>query len=479
MKIPDLTHRGMRLEPWPTMYDNNYRPSSNDALWCPELETADPEVRDEVILFKLQHILQWAWKRSSFYRKKWETAGVHPDIVRTLDDFSKFPVVTKQELRQSQTDNPPFGKYLCVDPDDIFHMHGTSGTTGDPTLFGISRDDWNRIAHAHARIMWAAGIRPSDTIFIGSPFSLYIGSWGALIGVERLGARILPFGAGIAGQTATAVYLMARVKPTCFYGTPSYALRVAEVAADEGLDPRRDFHFRIMFFSGEPGAGIPATKKKIEEIFGAHVIDMGSTAEMSPWMTNAECSARTGMHLWQDIVYTQVCDQKTYMPVPFGQEGTPIYTHLERTSQPMIRFLSGDLTRWDNAPCPCGRTYPRLPDGIYGRIDNMLIVRGHNVYPHVVEDTLRAIPGVGEEFRILIDRKGAMDEVVIQAEYHDSHSAPEARGALETFVTERLWQAMGVRPIVRLVLRGTLERTEFKAKRVIDNRELYQAYIRN
>jgi phenylacetate-CoA ligase len=157
---------------------------------------------------------------------------------------------------------------------------------------------------------------------------------------------------------------------------------------------------------------------------------MGSMVEMSPWMTNGECRHRTGMHLWQDVVYTQVCDPTTFQPVPYGEEGTPVYTHLERTSQPMIRLVSGDLTRWTDAPCLCGRTYPRLPDGLYGRIDDMFIVRGENIYPSAIEDTLRAIEGFGGEFRVIVSRKDAMDELLVRAEYAASHAAPERQTAL-------------------------------------------------
>src|SRR2546426_2368096 len=162
--------------------------------------------------------------------------------------------------------------------------------------------------------------------------------------------------------------------------------------------------------------GIPATKRLIEETFRGRCVDMGSMAEMTPWMTNAECRHRTGMHLWQDVVFAQVCDRETFAPPPFGAEGTPVYTHLERTSQPMIRLVSGDLTRWTDEPCPCGRTYPRLPDGLYGRIDDMFIVRGENIYPSAIEDTLRAIDGFGGEFRVIVSRREAMDEFLIRAE---------------------------------------------------------------
>lgn len=477
MNLPNLSHRGIKLEPWPTVYGDHYLPHQDERYWCPEIETADEATMNNIIVFKLRHIVEWAWGKSSFYRKKWKDAGVHPDTIRSVDDLVKFPVVTKQELRQAQTDDPPFGNYLCTRKDEAYRIHGTSGTTGTPTLFGINNGDWSRIANAHARIMWGAGIRPSDTIFIGSFFSLYLGSWGVLAGGERLGASVVPFGAGIQGHTKVAVHLMKRMKPTCFYGTPSYALHLAEVAREEGIDPRKDFSFHTLLFSGEPGASIPSTKKKIAEIFNAKCIDMGSMAEMTPWMTNAECTFRTGMHLWQDIVYTQICDPKTFKPVPFGEEGTPIYTHLERTSQPMIRFVSGDLSRWDNTPCECGRTYPRLPLGVYGRIDDMLIIRGHNVYPSVIEDTLRSIRGVGDEFRIIVSKEGAMNELCIEAEYQKSHGSPVALSKLQGIIIEKLYQTVGVRSKVKMAKAGTLARTQFKARRIIDDRDLYRNFI--
>jgi phenylacetate-CoA ligase len=181
------------------------------------------------------------------------------------------------------------------------------------------------------------------------------------------------------------------------------------------------------------------------------------------------------MHLWQDVVYTQVCDPETYEPVPFGREGTPVYTHLERTSQPMIRLVSGDRTRWTDEPCPCGRTYPRLPAGIYGRFDDMLIVRGENVYPSAIEDTLRAIDGFGGEFRVVVSRREAMDELLVRIEYAPSHADPAARDALGARMRERLRARLGVHPVLDLVPPGTLPRTEFKARRVVDDRDLYRS----
>jgi phenylacetate-coenzyme A ligase PaaK-like adenylate-forming protein len=473
--LAGLVHRrGLDLTRWPTRYDADYRPAPGAEHWVPELECADPRDRDGVVLAKLRQQIRHAWERSAFYRRRWEQAGVSPDTVKRIDDLRRFPVVQKADLRAAQAAHPPFGDYLCIDPRDVARVHGTSGTTGRPTVFGIGADDWRRIGEAHARILWGAGIRPDDTVMIGSFFSLYLGSWGALAGGERLGATMFPFGAGVPGQTLMAVQWAAELRPTAFYGTPSYALHLAEVARREGIDPRT-LGFRTLFFSGEPGAGIPATKRLIEETFGAACVDMGSMAEMTPWMTNGECRHRTGMHLWQDIVYTEVCNPDTWEPVPYGEEGTPVYTHLERTSQPMIRLVSGDRTRWIDEPCPCGRTYPRLPYGLYGRIDDMVIVRGENVYPSAIEDTLRALPGFGGEFRVIVSRRETMDELLVRAECAASHAAPEASAALASTMRERLRARLGIHAVVELVPEGTLERTEFKARRVIDDRDLYRS----
>ena len=457
---------------WPPRYDPTWRPRADAPHWAPDLECAPPARRDAVILDKLRAQVTYAWERSAFYRRHWQAAGVSPATLKSLDDLARFPVVRKDDLRAAQATAPPFGDYLCIEPLDVARIHGTSGTTGRPTVVGVGADDWERIREAHARILWGAGLRPDDRVLIASFFSLYLGSWGALAGCERLGATVFPFGAGLPGQTLMAVQWARDLRPTAFYGTPSYALHFAETARREGVDPR-SFGLRTLFFSGEPGAGIPATRRLIEDTFGGICVDMGSMAEMTPWMTNGECRYRTGMHLWQDIVYTQVCDPQTFAPVPFGAEGTPVYTHLERTSQPMIRLVSGDRARWVDEPCPCGRTYPRLPQGLYGRIDDMFIVRGENIYPSAIEDVLRGIDGFGGEFRVIVSRRETMDELLVRAEYQAGHGDSTRRAQLAATMKERLRARLGVTPVVELVAPGELPRTEFKARRVIDDRDLY------
>lgn len=459
---------------WPPAYDDSYVPPSNQEYWFPERETMDPEAREQAIVRRIRDVMRYAYERAPFYRRKWGEAGVLPEDIRSLEDFEQVPVVTKQELRATQAEHEPFGDYLCIDRSEVVRIHGTSGTTGRPTAFGIGRDDWRSIANAHARIMWAMGIRPSDIVFVGSVFSLYMGSWAALLGTERLGATAFPFGAGVAGQTLRAVNWMSQMKPTAFYGTPSYALRLAEVAHEHGVDPR-EFGIRVLFFSGEPGASIPTIRSKIEHAYGGKVFDSGSMAEMTPWMNLAESSAQVGMLCWQDIVYTEVADPETSRRVAYGSEGTPIYTHLERTSQPMIRLLSGDVTRWESGGSPCGRTYPVLPNGIYGRIDDMFTIRGENIYPSAIDDVVSAIPTYGQEHRIIVSRQDTMDQLAVQVEYDRTLVGDER--AIEDFrrtAESALRTTLGVSTRVTPVPPGTFERTEFKARRVIDQRDLFR-----
>ncbi len=468
------------MESWsfPPAYDDGYRPAAGSRCWFPVRETMDPGKRDRAILERLKEVMRYAWERAPFYRKKWDAAGVHPDHIKSLDDFERVPVTTKAELRAAQARAEPFGDYLCIPESDIFHIHGTSGTTGRPTAFAIGRDDWRTIANNHARVMWGMGLRPGDTVFIGAVFSLYMGSWATLAGAERLGARCFPFGAGAAGMTARAAMWMKLMTPTAFYGTPSYALHLAEVAKEEKIEPR-DFKLKLLFFSGEPGASIPSVRQRIEDIYGAAVIDCGSMAEMTPWMNAAGTKETDGMLLWQDMVYAEVCDPKTYARVGWGEQGTPVYTHLERTSQPMIRLVSGDLTHWtDGKDNACGRTYPRLPEGIYGRIDDMFTIRGENIYPSAIDGVLNELPGYGGEHRIVITRDGAMDELLVRLDAKDEIYAGNGTAKLKADAERALSRTLGVRARVEIVEAGVIPRTDFKARRVVDDRDLFRSLKR-
>ena len=466
-------HPVMEQWTWPPRYDNSYRPADDQAHWFEARETMHPDERDVYLLGRIQDLMAYAWKTSTFYRRKWSAAGLEPGDVKSLTDFENVPVIRKEELRADQALHDPYGSYLCADPSEVTHINGTSGTTGRPLAFGINSRDWSSIANAHARVMWAMGIRPSDTVLIGSPLALYWGSWGAYIGAERLGATVFPFGAGVAGQSLRTVHWMRQMNVSVFYGTPSYALRLAEVAKEAGIDPR-SLGLRALFFSGEPGASIKSIREKIVDAFDAEVYDSGSMAEVSPWMSLGAGANEPGVLCWQDLVYTEVCDPSSMRRVPYGSEGTPIYTTMERTSQPMIRLLSNDLTRWEAPSAARGRTYPYLPKGIYGRIDDMFVVRGENIYPSAIDDVVMGAPGYGGEHRIVISRASTMDVLVVQVEHADLDNVIGGIDAWCDAISARLRSVLGVGARVVPEARNTFERTEFKARRVIDDRQLLQ-----
>ena len=243
---------------WPPRYTEDFIPDPDQEYWSPELETMAPAERDSHILNKLQNQVRYVYQNSGFYQEFYKDSAVDPANISSLEEFSQLRILTKEDIRREQELHPPYGRFLCIPPKDIFRVHGTSGTTGRPTVVGIGMDDWDRIAEAHARVLWGAGLRPADTGTVAAVFSLYVGSRGALVGAERLGASCFPFGSGAPGQTARAVEWSSMVKPSVLYGTPSYALYLAETARQMGFDPKEDFGFGSCFFPANPGpASLP------------------------------------------------------------------------------------------------------------------------------------------------------------------------------------------------------------------------------
>jgi phenylacetate-CoA ligase len=458
---------------WPFTERGTDIPDPDSEYWDEAQETRPPDERREDILEQLSEQVRYAYENSAFYREHYSDVDVDPTDISSFEEFRQLPVLTSEDLKQEQKKHPPYGRFLCIDEDDITRIYGTSGTTGRPKVFGIGDGDWDRIAEWHAQILWSVGLRPDDMVIITSPFIQYLGSWGALQGVDRLDCQTFPFGAGMEGQTEQAVEWIADLQPDALYGTPSYAIYLGETAKEKGYEPATDFSFKTMFFSGEPGASVPATRRQIESLFDCEVIDQGSMAEMTPWMSNSGCRhLENGMHLWQDIVYTELLDPETEEFLDYGEEGVPTYTHLGRTSQPMIRLWSGDISYWESheeTDCDCGRTYPTMPKGVYGRVDDMLVVRGKNIFPSQIEDQLHALSEFGDEFRIVVEQEGALDTldlVVEQAEDSDKSTA-EFREEVRTSVKSEV----GITPNVTVVDMGELERTQFKADRVKDKRE--------
>ncbi len=442
--------------------------------WDRAKETMPREQREARVLERLQHQVRDVYERLPFYRRIYDQHGFHPDQLRTLGDFAaRVPVITKDMLRADQERHPPFGSYLGVEQHEIARIHGSSGTSGRPTLYAISRDDWAYCAGVMAQGFFTCGVRNGDIVQFATVFSLFLGGWGSLLAVERIGATAFPLGAG---ETERQLELMHRVGSTVLVTTPTYALHMLETATEMGYDASAS-PLRLGVFVGEPGSGIPGTRRKLEEGWGIRVRDCATTSEMTPWATNAECEEGLGVHVINDEVWTEIVDKDdSNRLAPMGQSGAVVYTHLRRTSQPMIRFACGDESRMVDDPCPCGRTYPRLPDGVYGRLDDMLIIRGANVYPSQVQRSLLEVPGAGVEFKIVLERAGSLDTATVFVEC-DPAANPidvEARSALADRVRRKLKNDTSVNFEVELLDPHTLERAISKAQRVEDRRPKYR-----
>lgn len=443
--------------------------------WDRPKETAPRAERETFVLRRLQEQLTRAYERIPFYRRHYDTHGFRPGHLRTLDDFTRrVPVITKQMLRDDQAAYPPFGSYLGVDRAALARIHGSSGTTGQPTLYAISHRDWEYIGGVMAQGFYTSGVRATDRVQLATVFSLFMGGWGALVAGERIGATVFPLGAG---ETERQLELMYRVGSTVLITTPTYALHMLETARTKGYDTAAS-PLRLGIFIGEPGAAIPGTRTALEQGWGIQVRDMATTSEMTPWATNAECEEGRGVHVLQDEVWTEIVDKTDAgRALPDGESGALVYTHLRRESQPMIRFWSGDESHMTSEPCPCGRTYPRLPSGVYGRLDDMLLIRGTNVYPSQVQRSLLEVPGTGVEFSIVLERAGSRDEATVRVEIDPAGEARDfdaSSALLADRVRQKLKTDTEITFRVEILRPYTLERAVSKAKRVDDRRPKYR-----
>jgi len=455
-------------------------PDSDRPWFNQDLECMRQEEREKMVLKKLRSLLKYVYNNSIYYHEVLKDIDL--DSIDSLEDYSrKIPLTTKAIIREEQSLYPPYGRLIASSIEDVAMVLASSGTTGKPTYIPFSREDLDSIADAHARIMWSFGVRPRMRIMIAALFSLYAGSWGVYLGARLLGLGILPIGAGVAGMTRQAIRVALDWRPEILYGTPSYIMHFIETAREASVDMRGNFGFKIVFGSGEPGLSLPSVKKKIKDALGDHVrvIDTGSMVEAMPWMTNAECVFENGMHLWQDIVYTELVDPGNGDLKSYGEEGVLTYTPLVRRLYPVIRYYSGDISMWIDDPCPCGRTYPRLPKGIYGRVDDMFIAKGVKLWPSTIQDILLKSKYFGGEFRIVLTREKEVDTLRLLVEVseeawrdieRDRSNMDKISHELRTLVRDSL----GINTIVEIAPPGSLERATHKAKRIADEREIYK-----
>jgi phenylacetate-CoA ligase len=430
----------------------------------PAIECADPGERRRAQGAALQAQVAHAYANSPFYRRKLDAAGVRPEAIRGADDLALLPFTTKDELKANQQERPPWGDFLAVPLEECLRVHQTSATTGRPVLMLDTAEDWDALVGIYARSLHAYGIRRTDMALPAFSFGPWIGFWLGFYALQRLGCLVFPSG-GMA--TEQRIDALLNYPITVWGSTPSYALFVAEQAARRGTDLAKEAKVRITWHTGEPGAGIPATRQRIEAAFGARCFDLPGLTEIAPW--GFACGGRPGtVHIHEDFALAEVLDPKSGQPVGPGCEGELILTRLTHRAMPLLRYRTRDLVRLADGPCACGRTLLALEGGVLGRLDDMKKVRGIIVYPRRVEEIVRAHAGV-QEFLIVIRRVEGLDDLLVRID-PSPDLVPERRADLGELVAKGLHVGLGIRARVEVTEPGALPRWDHKAKRLRDER---------
>ncbi|MFQ5682674.1 MAG: phenylacetate--CoA ligase family protein [Candidatus Binatia bacterium] len=420
--------------------------------------TGRKEIQDYQVE-KLNHMLQAIFSGNQFYRKKLQNHGL--TRVGSLSDFRAFPFTRKTELVQDQMDNSPYGTDLTYPLGRYIRIHQTSGTTGNPLYWLDTEDSWHWWAESWRTVLESAGAVPEDRIFVAFSFGPFIGFWTAWEGIRLLGALAIS-GGGQSTQQRLANILS--LEATVVICTPTYALHMATEATATGIDLRAS-KVRLMVLSGEPGASIPSTRQHLESLWGAKCFDHAGATEVGAY--GFECgSRRCGIHINEKEFLAEIIDPETGKDVAEGEKGELVITNLGRLGSPVIRYKTGDLAQPTYAPCPCGRPFVFLEGGILGRVDDMVVVRGVNVYPSAVEGILREFSEI-EEFRIEVYETHGLSEMKIIIE---AKAGAGEVGELEIKVQDRIRQRLNLRAQVKGASPGTLPRFELKAKRFFRHR---------
>jgi phenylacetate-CoA ligase len=420
-------------------------------------ETVAREALQQIQLKKFQMMLGLVMESNAFYRRKFGAAGLkHPMEVRSFEDYRRLPFTTKQELSSDQLAHPPYGSNLTFPRQRYTRIHQTSGTTGEPLRWLDTEESWHWWARCWAAVYRAAGVSDMDRIFYAFSFGPFIGFWSAYEGAQIIGALAFP-GGGMSSHQRVRTILVHDI--SVLISTPTYALHLVEVAEQAGLDIANS-NVRITIHAGEPGASLPATKRRIEVAWGARCYDHAGATEVGAW--GFECMAQVGVHVNESEFISEVIDPVTGQP---SEEGELVITNLGRVGMPVIRYRTGDHVKVQPALCECGRTYLRLDGGVIGRIDDALIVRGVNVFPSAIENIVRRTAEV-VEFAVDIDRRGELDEMEIRVEVNASEAEQVAMA-----VADDIRNGLGLRARVIPVPRGTLPVFDLKAKRFTDHRK--------
>ena len=430
--------------------------------WDPHIERMPLEDLHALQEDRLKSVVRYVYDHSAFYRQRFKEAGVEPGDIRTLADVSKLPFTRKVDLR----DNYPTGMFSAP-KSQVVRYHVSSGTTGKPTVVGYTKGDIETWSESLARALTSIGLDSDDVVQVGYGYGLFTGGLGLHYGAERIGAAVLPVGTG---NTERQIELMQDLGTTAIACTPSYFLHIMEVAEKMGISIKKDTQLKAGIFGAEPWS--LETRKRIEDATGINAYDIYGTSEISgPLFT--ECHVKKGIHVWADMFLIEVLDPKTDEPVADGETGELVFTTLHKFALPLIRYRIGDLTIMNREPCECGRTHPRIMR-ILGRTDDMLIIRGINVFPSQVESVLMDIPEVGDHWEILVDRKGPLDMMTVRVELTPAGFSDKIGDLmkLRKKISKELKGVLNIAAEVDLVEPGTIPRSMGKAKRVTDNRKV-------
>ncbi|MGQ9630824.1 MAG: phenylacetate--CoA ligase family protein [bacterium] len=432
-------------------------------IWDEKYECMPRRELRELQLERLRRTVERVYDRVPFYRKKFDEAGVKPKDIKSLKDLSKLPFTTKQDLR----DNYPFGMF-AVPMSEIVRIHASSGTTGKLTVVGYTRGDIETWSEVMARTLTCAGTTSEDIVHVAYGYGLFTGGLGTHYGAEKIGASVIPMSGG---NTKRQIMVMQDFGSTILACTPSYALNMAEVAGEMGVD-FKSLKLRAGAFGAEPWS--ENMRVQIERKLGIDAIDIYGLSEIIGPGVSSECLEKNGLHIFEDHFIPEIIDPETLEPLPYGERGELVFTTITKEGIPLIRYRTRDISSLTDEPCPCGRTLVRMAR-VSGRTDDMLIIRGVNVFPSQIESVLMEIEGTEPHYLIIVTREeGGLDELEVWVEVSERLFSDEVRRLeeLERKIQEEIASALGLRAKIKLVEPKTIERSEGKAKRVVDKRKI-------
>jgi phenylacetate-CoA ligase len=435
--------------------------------WNPVLEKLPPEKLRRLQLLKFRKIFEWTYQRSRFHRALYDRAGIRPEDIRRFEDIRRVPKVEKAMMRDIQRKDPfPYGDALCVPLEEVSEFRQTSGTTGQPVYQADTWQDWEWWAECWAYILWSQGYRPSDRVFIPFGYNIFVAFWAGHYAAEKIGCEVVPGGVL---DTQARILKIQELRATAMMGTPTYILGMADTARSKmGIDPA-GLGITKITCAGEPGAGIPSTKRRMEEAWNAKVYDHAGATEIGAW--SYECQHQPGgMHVNEALFLVEIEDADTgeIIETP-GCRGKMVITALDRQAQPCIRFDSKDVIEWAAEPCPCGRTFRLIRGGVLGRADDITKVKGVLLAPASIEEVVRGIDGLSNEYEVIVDKLGDVDRIKLKVELLPG--AEERAKEIEARLKDQLRLKTNLGYRIEFYDYGRLPRYEVKAKRFKDLRK--------